>query len=202
MFLYPQPTQFFCVCVCFMAMLLKPRRFIFPLVGLILGVWQRCVRTRIEWLGWLRIADPLHPVPVSLVDLKILCGVITGLKWGKTHIRSVGLGLLLCRNYARPESASALFLCNVTGGHLLQGGPPLLLYSGSNLTTVDAWFTHRVSSLNSQSAHSLAWASCFRVCRGRCDLITGHIGMPRQGYRSQGVLLSLTVIVMRIQAVK
>lgn len=89
-FFTPNPPSFFvCVCVCFMAMLLKPRRFIFPLVGLILGVWQRCVRTRIEWLGWLRIADPLHPVPVSLVDLKILCGVITGLKWGeKTHTLS------------------------------------------------------------------------------------------------------------------
>lgn len=89
MFLYPQPTQFFFVCVCFMAMLLKPRRFIFPLVGLILGVWQRCVRTRIEWLGWLRIADPLHPVPVSSVDLKHSCRVITGLKWGEnTHTLS------------------------------------------------------------------------------------------------------------------
>lgn len=83
------PSLFFFVCVCFMAMLLKPRRFIFPLVGLILGVWQRCVRTRIEWLGWLRIADPLHPVPVSSVDLKHLCGVITGLKWGEnTHTLS------------------------------------------------------------------------------------------------------------------
>lgn len=90
MFLYPQPTQFFlCVCVCFMSMLLKPRRFIFPLVGLILGVWQRCVRTRIEWLGWLRIADPLHPVPVSSVDLKNVCGVITGLKWGETHTHTL-----------------------------------------------------------------------------------------------------------------
>lgn len=90
-FFTPNPPSLFIffVCVCFMAMLLKPRRFIFPLVGLILGVWQRCVRTRIEWLGWLRIADPLHPVPVSSVDLKHLCGVITGLKWGEnTHTLS------------------------------------------------------------------------------------------------------------------
>lgn len=139
-FFTPNPPSFFFVCVClFYGHAVKTTQVYFSISGFnTWGLATLCShQDRVAWLA--AHCRSSSPCPCFVGRFKNFMWCDHGLKvGGKTHTRSVGLGLLLCRNYARPESASALFLCNVTGGHLLQGGPPLLLYSGSNLTTVDA----------------------------------------------------------------
>lgn len=65
-------------------------------------------------LGWLRIADPLHkPLFLSVDLIKCMCCNHWFKKKKKKSPSIGGLGLLL----TRAESATALFMCNVTDGH-------------------------------------------------------------------------------------